>query len=285
MTAAWWTGRAIGLDFETDGPDPEDARIITCNVTLVVPAGSGPSTDWLVQPERDIPQGAIDVHGVTTERARAEGVPRGDAVADIVSVLSGASAMVPVVGHNVGSYDLTVLDREMRRLRIGSLGLADGLVTIRRDGREVARFPVIDTLVLDKALDRYRKGPPEGGRNKLPEVARVYGVDLGSAGAHDASADVLGALRIAWRMACMCTWPSFVLAEHYADRRRPSELAIAFGGLAGMSLLDLHRLQTKWAAEQATSFRQYVIDNPKYAAEKDINPDDITGDWPFRPFV
>src|SRR4051812_6692086 len=285
VTAAWWAGGAVGFDYETDGKDPSDARIISCNMTTLAGSGDPPAShDWVVQPEREIPQEAIDVHGITTEHAREHGKPRDVAVVEMIDVLQTAGEDAPVVGHNL-AYDLTVLDREMRRLGIGSLGPADGLVTIRRDGRELARFPVIDTLVLDKALDRYRKGPPEGGRNKLPEVARVYGVDLGSAGAHDASADVLGALRIAWRMACMCTWPASRLAEHYADRKRPSELAIAFGGLADMSLLGLHALQTKWAAEQADSFRQYVIDNPKYAAEKDINPDDITGDWPFRPFV
>lgn len=274
MTAAWWTGLAVGLDFESDSPDPEEARIITCNITMVSPAGNT-SHDWMVQPERDIPEGASAVHGISTEHAREHGTPRDKTVAAIAEMLEAAGPESPVVGHNVGSYDLTLLDREMRRLGLGSLGLADGLVSLRRDGREVARFPVLDTLVLDKALDRYRPG-----KRQLTVVAEAYGTPMAADSAHEAGADVLASLRIAWRIASMCTWSPTALATHYASRRRPSELAIGFNGLADMPLAKMHALQTGWAATQAEGLRQYFAEHP----EKGVDPAGVSGAWPFRPF-
>jgi DNA polymerase III subunit epsilon len=275
---AWWSGHAVGLDFESDSPTPEEARIITCNITNIAPGEKPFSLDWLVKPERDIPQGAIDVHGITTEHAQEFGMPRGDAVADIVSMLTGASESVPVVGHNVGSYDLTLLDREMRRLGLGSLGLDEGLVTIRRDGRTQARFPVIDTLVLDKAVDPYRPG--KGGR-RLEKVAEQYGVPMAEGAAHAADADVLASLRIAWKIANMCDWEPTQLHARYASRSRSSGIVVAFNGLAGMSLIDLHHLQAKWAVAQAEGLRQYFRDHP----ERGVDPNDIDGSWPFHPYV
>lgn len=278
MTAAWWTGMAVGLDFETDGPVPEDARIITCNITSIALGRKPAALDWLVKPERDIPQGAIDVHGITTEHAQEFGMARRDAVEDIITSLMECNEMVPLVGHNVGSYDLTVLDREMRRLGLGSLGLDDGLVTIRRDGRTLTRFPVIDTLVLDKAVDQYRPG--KGGR-QLEKVAVNYGVPMDPGAAHAADADVLASLRIAWKIASMCRWPATRLGEHYAGRSRSSQLAVTFGGLAEMSLINLHHLQAKWAVEQADGLRQYFRDHP----ERGVDPNDVDGSWPFHPYT
>lgn len=280
VTAAWWTGRAIGFDLETDGKDPEDARIITANATRLEAGVVASLHDWMAQPERDIPAEAAEVHGISTERARAEGKPRADVVADIVAILSGAGHTCPVVGHNL-AYDLTVLDREMRRLGLGSVfadyTFATGLhsCTIRRDGRTVADFFVIDTLVLDKAVDRYRPG-----KRQLSFVAEHYAVPMAEGAAHEAGADVLASLRIAWRMADMCTWAPTRLAEHYADRKRPSELAIGFNGLADMSLANMHKLQMGWSAEQADGLREHFIRNPDKG-----DPAGVTGAWPVRPIT
>jgi hypothetical protein len=82
----------------------------------------------------------------------------------------------PVVGFNL-CYDLTLLDRELRRH--GRPPLEPGYV--------------IDAFVLDKHVS-YRRGP-----RKLVDQCQHYGVRID--GAHDAAADALAAARVAWRIA------------------------------------------------------------------------------------
>src|SRR5690606_9444921 len=72
-------------------------------------------------------------------------------------------------------YDLSLLHREA--LRHGLEPLA-------------APSPVIDPLVIDKAVDRYRRG-----KRTLEVSAEHYGVDL--LDAHDAGADAIAAGRVA----------------------------------------------------------------------------------------
>ncbi len=122
---AWWSGRAVLFDLETDGVDPEDARIITACSASVQPAVAADVTNWMARPERDIPEEAAGVHGITTAIAQEKGGPREDVVAGIAySLAEWAGEAAPVVGHHL-AYDFTVLDREMRRLGIG-LSLRSG---------------------------------------------------------------------------------------------------------------------------------------------------------------
>lgn len=277
--AEWWSGHACGFDLETDGKEPDDARIVSANVTQVSGKSIAP-VDVLLQPERDIPDEAAGIHGITTEHARAHGISRKVGIDTILSVLEMASAERPMVGHNC-SFDLTILDREMRRLGIGSLGIEQsefaslGQVTVRRDGRTVATFPVIDTYVLDKMVDRYRPGS-----RRLEAAAAHYGVAMGEAGAHDAGADVLASLRIAWRIAQRCRENSATLFDRYRDRRKPRELVDSFYALAPLSIHDLHLRQTKAAAEQADGLREHFRRNPDKG-----DAATVTGTWPFHPFI
>jgi DNA polymerase-3 subunit epsilon len=89
---------------------------------------------------------------------------------------------VPVVVYNA-PFDLTLLDEELRRYALSPLVAPGG-----RTG------PVIDPLVLDRALDRYRRG-----KRTLEAACGVYGVVLD--GAHDAGADALAAVRVARALA------------------------------------------------------------------------------------
>jgi DNA polymerase-3 subunit epsilon len=279
MTAKWWTGAAVGFDIESDSADPDDARIIAANVTTVR-GGQMVPVDVLMRPERDIPAEAQAVHGITTERAAAEGISREAGVALIVSLLTCASLEAPMVGHNA-SYDLTVLDREMRRTGLGSLGIEMnefaglGLTTIREDGRVTAAFPVIDTYTLDKMVDRFRPG-----KRQLTFAAEHYGVKLGDAGAHDASADVIASLRIAWRIAALTTEPESRLLAAYGSRRKPMEIVRAFQSLAFLSTHDLHLRLTEAAAEQADGLREHFTRNPDKG-----DAATVSGAWPFRPFI
>ena len=166
MTARWWEGPLVGFDLETTGPDPDTARIVTACIVE-----GNDVHEWLVDPGVEIPAGATAVHGVTTEQARAEGVPADAAVLLILQTLRMyQDAGHPLVAFNA-SFDFTVLDREARRHGLDPLQPA----------------PVVDPFVLDKQLDRYRKGS-----RKLVDVAAHYGVNLVDAHTADADAPFRG---------------------------------------------------------------------------------------------
>jgi DNA polymerase III epsilon subunit-like protein len=70
---SWHTGRLAAFDIETTGTDPESDRIVTAAISLVGAELPGEHHAWLIDPGIEIPAGAAAVHGITTERARAEG--------------------------------------------------------------------------------------------------------------------------------------------------------------------------------------------------------------------
>ncbi|MFD8545610.1 3'-5' exonuclease [Streptomyces sp. NPDC059649] len=179
--SGWHLGRLVGFDLETTSPDPLTARIVTA---CVVSCGGGQPTEsrtWLTDVDGEpIPDGAAAIHGVTTEKAQAEGVDLWAAVGEILDALSDAAMEgLPVVAMNA-RYDLTLLDREAQRYGMTPL--------CQRRGR----LRVIDPYVLDKHVDRYRPG-----RRTLTHLCQHYQVPLDSA--HSADADALAACRVAWR--------------------------------------------------------------------------------------
>lgn len=174
MSAPWWEGPLVGFDLETTGPDPETARIVTATVVRDVPGQKPTVATWLADPGIEIPDGAAAVHGVTTERARAEGEAAVDVVAQLLAVLKAEQD--PLVAFN-GAYDFTVLDREARRHGFAPLDPA----------------VVVDPFVLDKQYDRYRRG-----KRTLGAMCEQYGVSLTNA--HDATADALAAVGLVREM-------------------------------------------------------------------------------------
>jgi DNA polymerase-3 subunit epsilon len=174
----WADGRLCGFDVETTGADPDQARIVTATLVLVGADRPIRAFRLLVDPGVEIPAASTAFHGITTARARAEGRAPGDALPELVKRLRATwERGIPVVAFN-GSYDLTVLDRELDR-HVG-------------DGLDVTG-PVVDPHIIDRALDR------RGGKRTLEETCRHYRVRLDSA--HDATQDALAATRLAWRLA------------------------------------------------------------------------------------
>lgn len=201
---SWRDEPMLGFDLETDCPDPDDARIITACAGMTSPSGWKP-TNWTLRTERPIPAEAQAIHGITTDYANEYGIDRAVGVAAVRAALQSAwAAGTPVVGFNI-VYDLTVLDRELRR--VGQPGL-------RVTGT------VIDGLVLDKATDRYRKGS-----RKLVDVAAHYGIPLGT-DAHGAEADALASCRLVWKLGAHPSLPGELRDLHafqveaYEDQRR-----------------------------------------------------------------
>jgi DNA polymerase-3 subunit epsilon len=173
----WHTGEVLGFDFETTGIDRFGDVPVSYALVTVQGGESTSILAGLIDPGREIPIGATNVHGITTERARTEGVPLQEAMLLITETLLSASRRgIPVVGMKL-DYDLTILDTQIRRF--GGVGLiASGWAG-----------PVLDAVVLDRHFDRYRKGS-----RTLSSLCDTYGVDIGHA--HDASADALASIRV-----------------------------------------------------------------------------------------
>jgi DNA polymerase-3 subunit epsilon len=178
----WSMGEVLGFDFETTGVDRfSDVPVSFALVSVV--AGDPVSTQCgLVDPGREIPTEATGVHGISTAQAQAEGMPLRDAIELVTeAVVSAASRGIPLVGMKL-DYDLTILDAQSRGL------CGSGLVERGWGG------PVLDAVVLDRHLDRYRKG-----RRTLGALCAHYGVDIGHA--HDAASDAVASARVLFALA------------------------------------------------------------------------------------
>ena len=210
----WYEGPLAGFDLETTGPDPHTARIVQAAVRNF--RGDGQTgnilaRDWMVAVEEDIPAAAQAVHGITTERARAEGRPLVAVLPEIVDALRAAwERGGPVVAYNA-SFDLTILCLECERAGLPRPELG----------------PVVDPMVLDRHVDRYRRGS-----RKLVDVAAHYRIAVEKA--HDAGADALTAMRVAW------------------------QIGKRFSEVGALALPDLHRLQVGWAREQREDLQAYL---------------------------
>jgi len=225
-------GQLAVFDLETTGVDVETARIVSACVAILAADGRVIERwDWLANPGVEIPEGAAAVHGITTERARREGRPAHVVVAEITQALRVTFALgIPLVVYNA-PYDLTLLDRECRRHQLEALEVLS---------------PVIDPLVIDKAVDRYRKG-----KRTLTATAELYHVALDDA--HDAGSDAIAAGRVA----------------HALGAAYPNELDI--------TLPDLHGRQEVWYAEEAASFQDYIR---SVRGDESYVSDTA---WPMRP--
>ena len=179
--SAWVAGEMLGFDFETTGVDRFND--VPVSYALVHACDGLVDTSWsgLVDPGRDIPEGATAVHGISTERARSEGMPMDEAIGLVFdAVVSASRRGVPLVGMKL-DYDLTILDTQSKlcRLRTGGPGLVRTRARRRRH-RSALR-------------------PWRPGRRNLGALCEHYGVEIGNA--HDASADAIASLRVVFAMA------------------------------------------------------------------------------------
>ncbi len=175
----WTEGPLLGFDTETTGIDVDHDRIVTAALVRRDASGTQVRT-WLIDPGVEIPEEASAIHGISTAHAREHGMQPAVALEEIAGFIAGAVATgIPVVAYNA-SFDLCLLEAELRRHRVPTV--AD------RVGRDV--HPVIDPLVLDRAEDRFRTG-----KRKLVDLCGVYQVvDTGSL--HTADVDVVATLDV-----------------------------------------------------------------------------------------
>ncbi len=163
-----WSDALGVFDLETTGIDTDIARIVTAHVGLIDETGAiVERKEWIIDPGEPIPAGATAVHGIDDARVRRFGRSPAEVVPEILDAIRSVTRRgFPLAIYNA-PYDLTLLAAEAARLGLEPL-----------DGTQL----IVDALVLDRALDRYRKG-----KRTLELNAAFYGVPLESA--HDAGAD------------------------------------------------------------------------------------------------
>lgn len=178
--------RFVGFDIESTGVDPQVDRIVTFSIII---QGEKESTvhEWMIDPGIEIPEGASNVHGVTTDVARELGREPEEALREIWKIFTGLTAGAEATPTILTAYncpfDLTMLREELKRHGV-----------IGQNSQEVEELVhslgIIDPLVVDKALDPYRRGS-----RKLIDVADHHGFSLTNA--HNSTADVEATIHLA----------------------------------------------------------------------------------------
>ncbi|WP_157875778.1 exonuclease domain-containing protein [Streptacidiphilus griseoplanus] len=254
------------LDFEASDKHHQTARIVSCALVL---ASGGLGTDtrtWLVNPGVPQEPEAIAVHKLTDEHLAAHGQDAGQAVHQIAqAVAEVVAAGVPLVGHNIGGYDLNLLDAECRR------HLGAGLEEIC--GQPLTR--VIDTMVLDRHAAPFRS--KDQGGYTLRTSATMYGLSWDEEQAHGAAYDALKSAQVAWVMGSLARRPHAERPEWVLGLRTSR-----FSDLDVSDVEELHRRQIGWAAAGAASY-QASLRNPEKAGDRFDPNAVIEGRWPLIP--
>lgn len=157
--------RQIVLDTETTGLEPElNHRVIEIGcVELVNRRATGRTFHRYLNPEREIDDGALSVHGIS--RIDLDGQPRFAEIADeLLAFLAGSELVI----HNA-AFDIAFLDAELARLpgeprQIGSI------------------CHILDTLELAREMH-------PGQRNSLDALCKRYDVDDSARELHGALLD------------------------------------------------------------------------------------------------
>lgn len=220
-----WLNLVAVFDTETTGLNLKESRIVTAAVHLVDSAGNvlDGGKDWLINPGIPIPPEASRVHNVfDADVVDAQDSKSG--VAEIISTIQDFfSRGIPVVAYNA-PYDFTILYYES--LRHGLTPVEFGCV--------------IDPLVIDKTIDKYRKG-----KRTLESVAQRYNVTLENA--HTAKDDAVAAGQV-----------GLAMLRYFLAQEKP---AVPFPN----SLQELHSAQATWADEIEESYSAWrKQDRPDY---------------------
>jgi DNA polymerase-3 subunit epsilon len=247
----WFEQRFVSLDLETTHPEPDVARIVTASVLEIGGRRPTVSRSWLVDPDIEIPAGAVAVHGITTEQAREAGELAGDAVPAIIETLAARPGDCPIAVFN-SPYDLTVLDREARRCDVTPL-------------QDRGPLLVIDPLVIDKHLHRYRPGS-----RKLGPMAEWYRVVTGADG-HDADYDARLAAFLARRL---CRDALVIRRDEWEEQPLQAEW-----DRIRCDAVALHAAQAGWYGFQARGLAAHFREQGK----RD-EADRVREDWPLVPF-
>ncbi len=231
MDTPWPDGPLASLDLETTGRDPATDRVLELALLLERPGDPvEPLVDTLVDPGPDvtISPDASAVHGITRERLIAEAAPPAAQVLREVhaALMRLAEDGIGLVIFNA-TFDWPLLGADLARLD---------------PPLDLPPCRLIDPLVIDRHVDRYRKG-----KRTLEAACAHYGLVLDDA--HRAGADALASLRVA---------------------RAVGRVA---GQVAALDLDALHDLQVGAYATWRDSFNDYL-------RRQGADRGPVTGDWP-----
>ena len=156
--------RQIILDTETTGLEPaEGHRVIEIGcVEMIDRRLSGNRFHYYLNPERDIEDGALEVHGISNEFLQDKPLFT-DVVEELLEFIEGAELII----HNA-PFDVGFLDNE--------------LALLQREDRLSDHASVMDTLELARDLH-------PGQRNSLDALCKRYEVDNSSRSLHGALLD------------------------------------------------------------------------------------------------
>jgi DNA polymerase-3 subunit epsilon len=154
--------REIVLDTETTGLDPISGhRMVEIGcIELINRIPSGQHFHRYLNPERDVPEEAFAVHGLSATFLKAH-PPFAEIADELLEFLGEA----PLIAHNA-TFDLSFLNAELERCGKTALG----------------RERLIDTLLL--ARRRHPAGP-----NRLDDLCARYGIDNSRRTKHGALLD------------------------------------------------------------------------------------------------
>lgn len=213
------------FDTETTGLDTETCRIVTASAVVVDKFGIikdqvnvmiDPTTFLdLIDPE------AFKVNRLSVEELQESGLdPRFgiERLADFIE--KNLSVDVPLVAYNA-RYDLTLLDRELRRYDLPAWNYDD-------------MFPVFDPFVVDKMIDKFRRG-----KRRLIDLLSIYDVasEEEIEGLHTAENDALYTGKLAFKM-----FERKKFVSKYGD----------------MTFTDLHDILIGEAYNQAVSLEEWL---------------------------
>lgn len=175
----------VAIDTETTGKDPAVDRVVEIACIVWERGQVTARHRWLVNPERPIPQEALEVHGISDDDVKDKPVFK-DVCHEILAVLEGK---IPLAYN--AEFDRTFLAEELTRA-----GIAGG-----KKGPPAARRGIewVDPLVWARELQKDEKG------KSLSDVAERLGIALERA--HSAAADAEAA--------------AHVLAKFFPDIRVP----------------------------------------------------------------
>jgi DNA polymerase-3 subunit epsilon len=154
--------REIVFDTETTGLDPyQGDRLVEIGcVELLNGFPTGQSFHRYLNPERDVPDGAFRVHGLSREFLMDKPV-----FAEVCDDFLAFVADAPLVAHNA-MFDLGFINAELERCKKAA----------------IPRERLVDTLML--ARRRY-----PGGANKLDDLCVRFSIDLSRRTKHGALLD------------------------------------------------------------------------------------------------
>jgi DNA polymerase-3 subunit epsilon len=220
-----WLDTIAVFDTETTGLNLSEDRIVTAALHRmssdgqIVPGGF----DWVLNPGVPIPEVASKVHGYY-DKDVADAMPADIGVPQIVDAIQTCFAEgIPVLAYNA-AYDFTILHHE----------------AVRHNANPLEFGFVIDPLVIDKTIDKYRKG-----KRNLAAAATRYQVEL--LAAHTAKDDAVAAGHV-----------GLAMLRFFSALDKP---VVPFPG----SAKELHDQQAKWADEIEASYAKWrQQDVPEY---------------------